>query len=244
MRTLVLLVIFVVGLLAALAWQGRMHHLRSVTALPGWTDAITPDSTVRRGTAILPDGLPVAGLRLSWTARLPDSGGWQWDVRLHGNDVDASARVSVPFWPAPLRARITDGHMPVAALAPGVIGPTGEISGANGAVDLGGTADAPVATGEITAQAVGISIAGTDLGDGPLRATLAEDGSWTAELALPDGAAPVEAEAEGTIDSDIVTYVVRIEDTGALPSELVAIFDRFGRPEGSGWVIEGSQATR
>ncbi|WP_425052958.1 type II secretion system protein N [Psychromarinibacter sp. S121] len=241
MRVLVLILVFLGGALVALAWQGRMQHLRSVTDLPGWTDAVTPDSTVRKGSAILPDGLPFAGMTVSWTAQLPNASGWQWNVRLRGDGVDSVGRVSVPFWPTSMRVRISDGSGPVSALVPGV---TGDITGAQGVLYVTGLNEAPVVTGDVTAEVVGANVAGTGFGSGPLHATLDREGNWTADLALSDGAAPVEADARGTLTETLFTYSLRVAESEDLPPEIVSALDRIGRPDGAGWIIEGSAATR
>ncbi|MEL7116088.1 MAG: hypothetical protein AAGP08_10925 [Pseudomonadota bacterium] len=96
-RLLFHLVVFAIGLGAALLWFGEMRHLRQVISpLPAWAALIDSDARVLRGAARAPDGIePQMALR--WQAETPRVDGLHWALTLSGNGVEAIASAVLPF---------------------------------------------------------------------------------------------------------------------------------------------------
>ena len=70
-RFLFWLLVFAMGLAAAVVWKGEMHHLRRAVpeGLPDWTAPIADEAGVLQGRAVLPvaEGLPA--MELLWSAK-------------------------------------------------------------------------------------------------------------------------------------------------------------------------------
>jgi hypothetical protein len=149
-----------------------------------------------------------------------------WDVRLVGQGVDITAELLVPYWPQKALIRNGAGGVLLADL-PGVQAKglvvlsdlTGEIS------DLVGTRQM---TGALSAQARGISVSGTDLGDGPVTASLSADGRWQAQATLQGGTGPLGA----TVVKQGAMLDIALTGIDALPPAVRQPLQRFGRQDG------------
>ncbi len=107
MRGFALLAGLLLGLAGAIAWGGRLAHLRALADLPGWTQGLDADSGLFAGSGTLDD----AALRWVWTA------GSGWVVTLSGRDWQAQGRAH----PRPDGVRIDalSGLVPLALLTGG-----------------------------------------------------------------------------------------------------------------------------
>lgn len=238
-RFLLLLVVFGLGLLAAGLWFGQMHHMRTAVpqALPGWTEALPDDAGLRGGR------MPLAGtgflppVEVTWEALPPDTGGLRWRVRATGDGIDLSGDLTVSFWPDTARLSGVAGTVALDRVGGGQADLDGLLVLREGAAEARGLLRSPVVSVGLSGELRGIEAGGAAFGDGPVTATIAEDGGWRAEMRLAGGASPVAGSLDGAISRRTAALDVVVARDGSLPSGFRDLLSRVGRPEGDGWRV-------
>lgn len=223
-RALVLLLVFALGLAAALAWYGQVHHLRRAVpdALPGWTEALPDTASLRDGELIWQPTAGGPAITTAWRAAAPSADGLRWRLAVTGPGLDLSASALVPW-----------------------AGPPFTVDGGTGTVDLASATRQAVVQGQIlltaldatvtpqgggvqvgaeaTGEARRVSLAGTDLGRGPMTASLEPTGGWKVSATLDGGATPVRLLLSGALDADRIAVTLEADDPAALPEALRAV---------------------
>lgn len=230
-----------IGLAAALVWQGQMHHLRALLpgALPSWTAALPDSARLVSGRMALPSDALGPGLQIGWSARLPAGRGWRWDLRLTGPGIDVAGDLALAFGGGRAVLDLTGGTLDLGRLLPVPVPVAGAAEVTGGQVRIEDLRGAPGLAGRAEARIVRLEAAGADLGGGPAEAVLESDATWRAEARLSGGATPVRAEADGTRDG-VGRYRIVFEREADLPERLRVLLAAAGHPEGAGWVIEGT----
>ena len=233
-RLLGFLVLFAVGLAAAVFWQGQMHHLRRAVPddLPGWTQALPGDAGMRVGQMALPAQGRVPAMALHWAAKAPGADGLLWDLRLSGQGVDLRAELLLPWWPDRVVLRGGGGAVDLAVVSDGAV--TGLVALQSIAAEMTDLANARVISGTVVAQAKAISVEGEALGSGPVSGQLQADGAWLAEIALTGGLSPVVGQIDGTLTGRFATLDVTVADPAALPAQARDAIQAVGKPVSGG----------
>lgn len=241
-KTLILLLIFSAGLVAAAVWQGQMSHLRQVRpqGLPHWTDRIAPEAGLRDGRMELEATGQRPELTLQWAARWPDGAGWHWDLRLTGEGVELAGELTLGLWPSQAVITLTGGTLDLGRLAPIPAAASGIGTIETGGFRIIGLLDTPAVSGEVSGRVTGVLVAGTEFGDGSVTVALAPDGAWQADIAVSGGASPAAASARGLWPAPTAEFTLTLDDASGLPNVLKDLLASTGRPAGAGWIVEGT----
>ena len=235
-RLILWLLVFVIGLGAAVVWKGQMHHLRLAVPerLPSWTEALPDDAGILRGTAALPDRGLLRDATLTWTARAPSAAGWLWDIRLRGDGIDLAGRATLAYWPDRAQIEAETGSVDLGKFL-------GDIAEIQGLVSLGaltGTAEGLLGSrryeGELSATANALVAEDVALGSGMVTGDLSQDGAFQATAALSGGATPIDAALSGDLTNPIATLDLTVQDAAALPSGLRRALEAVGQAQGEG----------
>lgn len=238
-RFLFLVLVFVVGLVAAAVYQGRLHHLELAFPgqLPAWTDRIAPDAGLRRGSMRVERGGVLPDLTLGWTARMPDLGGWHWRLRLTGDGVDLSADLTLAHWPDRGVVSNGTGTIDLARLAPVLSQVQGVLNLKS--VEGSGTdlLQTPVFRGDLSGTLGGVRAQGADFGQGPVSGVLDTDGSWRIDLTLDGGVSPVTGEISGQGAQGLARVDFTVANGQDLPDVLRGVLSSIGQVAGGGWRV-------
>jgi len=241
-RLLFLVLVFAVGLAAAVVYKGQIYHLRRAVPdlLPGWTDRIAEDASLRSGSIRLPATAQLPETTLFWDAVAPGADGWKWQLRLTGDGIALTARATLGFWPD--RAVLDDGAgtLDLSALAGLPVQTRGVATLEALSAEVTRILAAPVFSGDLTARLAGLRVEGDDFGQGPLRAVLDADGGWRADLELAGGVSPITGRISGKWPGRLVQLDMSFADGAALPDTLRGILSAVAVPAGQGWRLSAS----
>lgn len=238
-RFLLLLIIFALGLAAALVTQGTLYHLRWAFPgqLPDWTEGLPDDTGLQAGAIPVKASAFLPPLELAWRARMPGRDGLRWDIRLIGDGVDLAGVLVLAYWPD--RATIDDmqGAVDMGAMRIPMADPGGFLSIQSGQIDATEILETPVFTATLVGDMREVAVASADFGQGPVTGTLAADGGWHLDVSLTGGVSPATATLTGNLPDRNGMLDLAIEDVQRVPDTLRGVLGSVGQPSGQGWTI-------